>query len=188
MRAALCLLAGLLAAVPARADPATLRQIAQGLANQPSRTTRFTEEKHISSLTQPVRSEGSMVFRKPDTLEQHTTAPQPETLVIAGREVSISRPGAATRRLSVDDSPALRILADTLRGALAGDLAALRRHFRVSEAGPLSAWRITLLPAGNVTAQVVRRATIDGSFAVVRQIDIVQVGGDEQRIMLIPQR
>ena len=188
MRAARCLLAGLLAAVPAHADPATLCQIAQGLANQPSRTARFTEEKHISSLTQPVRSEGQMIFRKPDTLEQHTTAPQPETLVIDGDEVSIGRPGAATRRLSTGDSPALRILADTLRGALAGDLKLLRRHFRVSEAGPLPAWRITLLPAANVTAQVVRRATIDGSFAEVRQIDVLQAGGDEQRLMLTPER
>jgi outer membrane lipoprotein-sorting protein len=173
-------------AAPARADDAVLHQIMQAIAAQPSRETGFTSEKHLSSLAAPVRSQGRLIFRKPDHLEQDTTAPRPEQLVIEGDSVTMTTPDGPARRLGLDDSPALRILADTLRGALAGDLSALQRHFLVDEAGPLSQWRITLRPSGNVTAQVIQRAYIDGSGPQVRQIDIVQANGDEQRISTVP--
>ena len=176
----------LMLTVPAHAEDAMLQQIMSGLAAQPSRETGFTSEKHLSSLSAPVLSQGRLVFRKPDHLEQDTTAPRPERLVIDADSVEITAPDAPTRRISLDDSPALRILADTLRGALAGDLAVLRRHFIVEEAGGPSAWRITLRPSGNVTAQVIKRAYIDGGDAQLRQIDIVQANGDEQRIIMTP--
>ena len=176
----------LMLALPARADDATLRQIMSGLAAQPSRETGFTSEKHLSSLSAPLRSAGRLVFRKPDHLEQDTLSPRPERLVIEADDVEITTPDAPPRRISLDDSPALRILADTLRGALAGDLAALRRHFIAEEAGSPAAWRITLRPSGNVTAQVIKRVYIDGGDARLCQIDIVQANGDEQRIAMTP--
>jgi len=169
-----------------RADPGVLDQIMARLAAAPSRETRFVADKHVAALAQPVHSAGRMLYRKPDHLEQITQTPQPERLVIDGGSVSISSPGQPTRRLGLDDSPALRILADTLLGAVSGNRAALARHFRIAEQGPLQAWRITLTPAGNVTAQVVRIAYIDGDGAEVRQIDIVQANGDETRITLQP--
>jgi outer membrane lipoprotein-sorting protein len=173
-------------AIPAHADDAVLRQIMQGLAAQPSREAGFVSEKHLSSLAAPVRSQGRLIFRKPNYLEQDTTTPRPERLVIDGDSVTMTSPDAPARQLGLDDSPALRILADTLRGALAGDLSALRRHFLVEEGGPLSQWRITLRPSGNVTAQVIQRVYIDGNGSRVGQLDIVQANGDEQRLSLSP--
>ena len=169
-----------------RSHETLLRQIMAGLAAQPSRATGFVEEKHLAALAAPLHSAGRMVFRKPDHLEQDTTTPHPEQLVIDADTVAMRSPGAPARRLSLDDSPGLRILADTLRGALAGDLGALQRHFVVEASGGLPQWRISLRPSGNVTAQVIQRATIDGSGADVRQIDIVQANGDEQRIAMTP--
>lgn len=172
--------------LPARADEATLQQIMSGLAAQPSRDTGFTSEKHLSSLSAPVCSQGRLVFRKPDHLEQDTTTPRPERLVIDAETVEITAPDAPAQRISLDDSPALRILADTLRGALDGDLAVLQRHFIIEQTGGQAIWRITLRPSGNVTAQVIKRVYIDGDDARLRQIDIVQANGDEQRITMTP--
>ena len=171
---------------PAWADGTLLRQIMSGLAAQPSRETGFVEEKRVAALDAPVRSEGRLVFRKPDHLEQDTTAPRPEKLVIDAGDVTISSPGSPPRRISLDDSPALRILADTLRGALAGDLATLQRHFLIEQTGTIRQWRIILRPSGNEVAQVVERVYIDGTGSELRQIDIVQPNHDEQRITMTP--
>ncbi|WP_428374585.1 LolA family protein [Lichenicoccus sp.] len=172
--------------VPSRASDSVLMQIMQGLAAQPSRQAHFSMQKHLSSLTAPVLSQGTLAYRRPDHLEQDTTVPQPERLLIEGDSVSISSPGQPTRTLPLDESPALRILTDTLRGTLAGDLGTLRRHFTLDESGGIDRWRIVLHPAGNVAAQVVKLATIDGAGSDVRQIDIVQANGDEQRMTITP--
>ncbi len=168
------------------ASDAILGQIMQGLAGQPSRQAHFSMEKHVSSLAAPVLSQGTLSYRKPDHLEQDTNAPRPERLVIDGGTVSIATPGQPSRTLSLDDSPALQILADTLRGTMAGDLATLRRHFTVEETGGVDRWRIVMRPVGNVAAQVVRIAYVDGGGGDVRQIDIVQADGDEQRMTITP--
>lgn len=170
----------------ARADDGVLDQVMAALAGAPSRETRFVAEKHVGALAQPVQSRGRMLYRRPGHLEQITEAPHAERLVIDADQVSMSSPGQATRRLELDDSPALGILADTLRGALSGDKETLLRHFRIAEQGPLAAWRLTLLPSGNVAAQVVKAAYLDGTAGTVRQIDIVQANGDETRIQLQP--
>ena len=171
-------------AVPCRADDTLLRQIMQTLAAQPSRQAQFSMQKHLSSLAAPVLSQGTLSYSKPDLLEQDTRTPQPERLLIKGDAVSITSPGQPTRTLPLDESPALRILSDTLRGTLAGDLGTLRRHFTVEGSGSLDRWRVVLHPAGNVTAQVVRIAYVDGAGGDVRQIDIVQANGDEQRMTI----
>ncbi len=184
LQAASAVVCALLLAIPAAADEATLRQIMSGLAAAPSRETAFTSRKDLPSLAQPVRSTGRLIFHKPDRLEQITATPRFERLVIDADAVEITVPGAATQRIELDNSPALRLLADTLRGSLAGDLATLRRHFTVEETGPLAGWRITLLPSGNVAAQSIRRVVVDGTGAVIRQIDIAGADGSEQRIIM----
>nr|WP_321986415.1 outer membrane lipoprotein carrier protein LolA [uncultured Lichenicoccus sp.] len=175
-----------LCTMPCRADETLLRQIMQRLAARPSGQAHFSMQKHLSSLAAPSLSQGTLSYRKPDRLEQDTTAPKPERLLIEGDTVSIASPGQPDRTLSLDDSPALRILVDTLRGALSGDLATLRRHFTIEEDGGLGRWRIVLRPTGNVAAQVVKVAYVDGGGADLRQIDIVQANGDEQRMAITP--
>ena len=170
--------------LPAGASDTVLMQIMQGLAAQPSRQAHFSMQKHVSSLAAPVLSQGTLSYRRPDHLEQDTTAPRPERLLIEGDTVSITTPGQPTRTLPIDESPALQVLADTLRGTLAGDLGTLRRHFDVEETGGIDRWRIVLHPSGNVAAQVVRIAYVDGAGSDVRQIDIVQADGDEQRMTI----
>ncbi len=183
LSAALCCA---ISGTPSHASDSVLMQIMQGLAAQPSRQAHFTMQKHLSSLAAPLLSQGTLSYRRPDHLEQDTTAPRPERLLVEGDAVSIASPGQPMRTLPLDESPALQILADTLRGTLTGDLATLRRHFTVKESGDIGRWRIVLHPGGNVAAQVIRIAYVDGTGTDVRQIDIVQANGDEQRMTITP--
>ena len=93
--------------VHAGASDTVLTQIMQGLAAQPSRQAHFSMQKHLSSLAAPVLSQGTLSYRRPDRLEQDTTAPQPERLLIEGGTVSITSPGPPGRPLPIAASPAL---------------------------------------------------------------------------------
>jgi len=184
------LLVVLLATVlPAVADAASLAEdIMARMAALPSRSTNFVEEKRLTSLIAPLISCGRLVFTpaagpSAARLEQDTEAPKPERVVIDGDQLTIAQSDGAPRTLSLDDYPALRTLADTLRAALAGDLATLRRLYAIEEQGTMQAWRLMMVPRDAALRRVLARVTLDGSGAELRQIDI-QSDGDEQRLTI----
>ena len=59
--------------------------------------------------------------------------------------------------LRLNDYPAIRAFVESIRGTLAGDLAALRRYYRVELEGTWSDWRLHLLPADQQMAELVLR-------------------------------
>jgi len=178
------LLATLLAtATSARADN-FVDGIMTRIAALPARTAQFTEEKHLSSLSAPLVSQGRLAYRPPGHLEKDTDTPIRESLVIDGDTLTIAQADAAPRSIPLDESPVLRALADTLRAAVAGDMATLRSLYTVEIQGDATAWRLLLTPIGAGLRTALVRVTVDGSQTTLRQIDIQQVGGDEQRMTI----
>ena len=182
-RVALVLAALLL---PTRAHAASLAEtVMAGLAGQPSREAGFTEEKRLASLTEPLVSRGRLVFVRPARLEKITQTPKPELLVINGETITVTADGQAARTVSLDEHPALRALADTLRATLAGDLATLRRIYDIEEQGTPDAWRLLLVPIRPAMRRALARVTLDGGGdgdGELRRIVIQQANGDEQRL------
>ena len=175
----------LLLCAPARAD--TLAEtVMAGLASQPSREAGFVEEKRLASLTAPLVSRGRLIFVPPAHLEKNTAAPKPERLIIDGDTVTVTQDGQPPRTIALDEHPALRALADTLRATLAGDLATLRRIYAVEEQGAPDAWRLLLVPTRPALRRALARVTLDGGGADLRQIVIQQANGDEQRLTVSP--
>jgi outer membrane lipoprotein-sorting protein len=157
------------------------------LAAQPSRAASFVEEKRLSSLTAPLVRSGRLLFTRPARLEQDTEAPRPERLVIDGDQLTITEGGEAPRSVALDDHPALRALADTLRATLAGDLTTLRRLYAIEEQGTPATWRLLLTPSQPALRRVLARVTLDGGEAAIRQIVIQYNNGDAQRLTIQPQ-
>lgn len=192
----LTLLAGLLLAMlrpdAGRADvPAgsLAETVMAQLAGLPSRRASFVEEKRLASLAAPLVSRGELVFTPasgvtPAHLEKDTATPRPERLAIDGEQLTITDADGAQRLVSLDEHPALRALADTLRAALAGDLATLRRIYAIEEQGTPQAWRLLLVPSDRSLRRMLARVTLDGSNAELRQLVIQQANGDEQRLLI----
>ena len=124
------------------------------------------------------------MFIRPAHLEKDTEAPKPERLVIDGDQLTIAEDGEAPRTVALDEHPALRALADTLRAALMGDLATLRRIYAIEEQGTEQAWRLMLVPIAPALRRSLARVTLDGSGAELRQIVIQQANGDAERLTL----
>ena len=164
-------------AASASAQALSALELMQRLATVPASQASFTETRHSSLLKTPLVVTGRLVYRRPDRLEKHVQSPFIESTVIDGSRLSMTRGGDAGRTMNVPAGPA-QALVESLRATLAGDLAALERHFNVHLQGNLDAWTLTLIPREAALADVVTRVEIAGNDANLRRIEVLEASGD----------
>lgn len=182
------LLAVLLGCGGARADtpPDLATQVLQRLAQVGSRRASFHEEKRLAALTTVLRSSGVLTYVQPGYLEKQTLEPKPERLIIDGNRLTILEGSAAPRQLDIDSHPALRVMVDSIRAPLAGDVGVLRQDYAVHAAGDPGAWTLTLLPARPEVARSVQSLVLEGVNNTIRTIRLVSRNGDEQVTTIDP--
>jgi outer membrane lipoprotein-sorting protein len=185
MRIAVLLAAAALAASPLRAadPPFALESLMAALARNGPGTVRFTETKTSALLKAPIESSGTLTYAAPAKLEKRTLAPRDERFAVDGDTVvveSAARNAAEKRRfeLRLGDYPAIRAFVESIRGTLAGDLASLRRYYRVELEGTWADWRLHLLPSDPQMAELVLKVVIGGAGGEVRRIEILEASGD----------
>ncbi len=184
--ALLTFLLGVLAAVAgARAadPPLAFEPLMAALAKNGPGTVRFRETKSSALLKAPVESSGTLTYAAPARLEKRTLAPREERFAVDGETALIEYPARSAgenRRieLRLGEYPAIKAFVESIRGTLAGDLASLRRYYRVELDGLWSDWRLHLLPSDPQLADVVQKVTIGGAGGEVRRIEILETGGD----------
>ena len=170
-------LTSVVAATDARAADWGLAQLMQTLSQRGPESARFTEKKFIAILDQPVESSGELRYVPPDRLEKRTLKPRPESLVLAGDQLTVERAGQKhTLRLS--DYPEVAAFIDSIRGTLSGDRKALERVYRLELRGEPDRWSLILLPSDQKLAALVLRIDVAGSRDAVRSIAILQADGD----------
>jgi hypothetical protein len=140
----------------------------------------------MANLTRPLRDSGRLSYRRPSHLEKITVEPQPESLVVDGDRLTLAEGNAAPRVIDLNAEPAIRALVDAIRGTLSGDLAALRRSYRVSLLGDVAAWRLTLTPTNPSVAQFIDSTTLEGAGTSLRVVRTAQSNGDDVRMMITP--
>jgi hypothetical protein len=133
-----------------------------------------------------LHSQGRLAFRKPDHLEKITTAPQYESLVVDGNRLVVDGGSEPPRVVDLGGQPAIRTLVDTIRDALSGDLAGLRRSYDVSGTGTAADWHIVLQPRDPAVAQLVREVRLAGG-ADLRSIETIAPNGDTDTLTITPQ-
>jgi outer membrane lipoprotein-sorting protein len=149
------------------------------LARNGPGTVRFTEVKSSALLKAPIESSGTLSYAAPARLEKHTRRPRDERLIVDRETVVIERAARGERvELRLADYPAVRASIEGIRGTLAGDLAALRRYYRVELEGAWTDWRLHLLPSDPELAELVRKVLVDGRGARVQRIEILEASGD----------
>jgi outer membrane lipoprotein-sorting protein len=176
-----CLVAGvgLAGGVVAEAKPVQLEPLMADIARTGSGTVRFTETKNVALLKQPIESSGTLTYAAPSRLEKHTRVPREERLIVDGDSLVIEHPAKNERlTLRLANYPAIRAFVESIRGTLAGDLAALRRYYRVEVEGTMAQWRLHLLPSEQDMAELVQKIEISGSGARIAQIEIIEASGD----------
>ncbi len=167
----------------ASAESWGLSQLMAGFAEVGESRARFTEEKHLSMLTAPLRLSGTLRYVRPDHLEKTVTKPYVESLRVTGDRVEWQRQNR-TRTMSLRSQPQIWALVDSIRATLAGDLPALNQHYRVAFEGDRSQWKITLEPRQESLSQFIATMRLQGSAQQLRRVEIVEANQDRS-VMLI---
>lgn len=173
--------------VHARAQPSALEELMRAMRAVPERRDAFTEERAIPELDLPLPSGGVLIWRAPDRLEKHTTAPIDERLLVEGNRLLYERADRGIRReFGLDDQPEMRALVEAVRGTLAGDLPALSRHYEIGLEGvPRSEWRLALVPRSARVRAAVQRIALSGRGAQILAVD-TEGGGGVTRMRIQP--
>lgn len=181
------LLLSLLPATALAQGEAELARVMAGLAAVRQRRAGFVEDKTVPELDVPLRSEGTLAWSAPDRLERRVTSPIEERLLLDGARLTYERPDRGIRRdFALSDQPEMGALVEAIRGTLAGDLAALRRHYDVSFSTPADgSWRMLLVPLSLRLRGAVQRITVTGEGAEVLGIE-TQANDGTSRMRITP--
>lgn len=173
------------AALHAQPRPFDLPALMAVLAQRKGGEARFTEERTVSTLDNPLRASGRLSFQAPDRFARYTEEPTTESMEVQGNQVLLKR-GSRTRQMALDAVPELAALADAMRGTLNGDAAALQRHFKAQVSGTAARWVLLLTPLDLRLARSVQQLEIAGLGPDVRSIDLRLVGGDRSLMLVEP--
>ena len=146
-------------------------------------STPFVELRESPLLDAPLRVSGE--YRRPaaDVLVRVVHAPHPETTTLRKGTVEIARNGK-TRRFATSRAPELAGLQAGFGALLAGDRAAVERHFAVAAEGTRGDWVLALKPTEAVLAAKLRTIVLHGQGSEVRCIETRPVEGPLQRTLL----
>lgn len=165
--------------VHAADPPLALEPLMAALARNGPGTVRFAETKTSAYLKAPIESSGTLTYAAPARLEKRTLLPREERFAVDGDTVVVENPARKTRfELRLGEYPAIRAFVESIRGTLAGDLASLRRYYRVELVGAWSDWQLHLLPSDPQMAELVQKVVIGGVGGEVRRIEILEASGD----------
>lgn len=167
-------------------QPLDLRALMARLAAVPKRRARFEEEKRLAALSEPLRTTGRLLYRRPDRLERITDGPDSERVVVDGNRLVLTEGQEAPRVVDLATQPELRALVDAVRGPLSGDLGALRRSFAVIASGTPADWRLLLQPTDPGVAKLLAHVEVRGSGDAPREVIVQQADGDEDHLLIEP--
>ncbi len=184
--AALLLLAAFRLSAAAEFGPADLMQ---AFAAVPAAQARFTEVRRSDVLRAPLELRGTLHYQRPDTLERRVVSPYQEFTRIKGDLVTIENPARGDPKThSLAALPAALALIEGLRATLAGDLAALERHYRVTLEGGREAWTLNLAPRDAAITGALAGMRLSGSAARLARVVIEESSGDRVTMTLSDQQ
>lgn len=150
---------------------------------------RFVQERHLTGLASPLRSEGSFLLAKKKGLLWRGEKPFNTVVVITPAGLLQMVNGGEVQRLSATRLPFLSRFYDMLSGALAGDWTAMERDFMVERRGEGDSWKIVLTPrrAEDPVAAQLQSITVSGK-KFVDAVEIHRANGDWENLTFLDQR
>jgi len=148
---------------------------------------RFIHSKHLSEIPQPLTATGEFTFARNLGVYWHTQQPFDSVFVLTQQGIVQRDEGAETLRLSADEQPAVRVIANIFLALFTLDVATLSASFdlygQAPSAGPNSRWIVGLKPRSGAVASVFQQALISGGKDV-EQVVLTDKHGDRTVIDL----
>lgn len=170
----------------AAGDVLDIAALMQKMAAVPERHQRFREERRFTALSFPLVLTGTLHYWRPNRFEKRTETPERELLTVDGDRIELTVGNEPTQHIDLGRTPEMQALVNAFRAPLSGDLAKLRRYFRVEGSGNLDRWLLKLQPLEPRAARLLREVRLGGVSAEVRSTVWVQANGDEYAMQTEP--
>lgn len=165
---------------------ATLMELMSKLSEVRAAHGRFTEQKFLSILNEPLVLTGTVQYRAPDFVRKEYDDADSESYEVHGDSLIIELPDGRRRDLSVDQHPVLRAFVESYRGTLAGDLVTLERYFDVELSGDIQSWALRLTPRTRELGEYLSAVIMRGSEATIRIVETLEASGDRSVMKVDP--
>ena len=167
------------ASAPDETGPDQTDALIAAIGRQPPARTAFAEARFMHVLDRPLLVSGELAWLGGDTLERKVDGAHPETVTIAGGEVTQQREGRQPRHFSLKRAPQLQGLADSFVALLGGNAAQLQQVFAIQREGDAAgSWSLTLTPHDPKIATTVASIRIDGHGNEPRCMTMREADGD----------
>lgn len=160
------------------AQAITAASLQRLLQATPRHEVRFTETRESPWLSAPVQSSGTL-NATPAVLEKRVEQPRRETWRILPDRMQWTSPASgATKDILFADVPAAAALADAMRHAMAGDLAALDKDFALRLNGDERVWTVQLTPRRAEVSRTLKQLELQGSGGKLQVMIVTEAKGD----------
>lgn len=171
--------------------PATGRALLDTVLAEPSRTLakskvlqgKFTHRKYLTEIPQPLTATGEFAFGRDLGVYWHTLTPFDSVFLLTQQGMVQKDEGAETLRVSANDQPAVRVIADIFLALFTLDVATLSSSFDLYGQKTNARWIIGLKPTSSTVASVFKQAVVSGGKDV-EQVVLTDQHGDRTVIDL----
>jgi hypothetical protein len=178
LRGARLLAALILAGAAGLAHGLTVPQLQLLLQAAPQPDARYEELRESPWLSSPVTTRGTLHVT-PQALEKRVELPRQETWRLLDDRLEWAGPGGAGRKqILFSQAPALKALADVTRRAVAGDLVALERDFKIVLNGDERVWSAQLQPRTPLLARQLESVELQGTGGRLRVLIVSERHGE----------
>lgn len=184
-RRVLALLGACAALLASPAHAFGLGELMTLLAQVRSGEARFTEQRTVQGLQSPLLSSGTLSFAAPDRFTRRTLEPRPESMVVEGNMVTLTRNGRS-RTLVLDAIPEVEAIVEAVRGTLTGNAGSLQAHFRTAVAGSAEQWTLELRPIEPRLQALLASVQIVGRGSQLRSVEMRMADGDRSLMQVEP--
>lgn len=150
-----------------------IQSLMRALAQVKSDNPHFVQRQYMHDLTQPLISSGVLIYKAPDYLEEKTEFPSPQRAIIRGDRLTLySSAWHGPRNFSLQDTPGIWSVVESLRATLSGQLPILQHYFNVQMNGSSGDWRLEFKPRLQTPKEQIASILITGSNARINRIEI----------------
>lgn len=161
----------------------TLALPARNLADAKVLTGQFVHRKYLAEIPQPLTATGEFTYGRSLGVYWHTIQPFDSVFLLTQEGIVQRDEGTETVRLSAQEQPAVRVIADIFLALFTLDVTSLSSSFDLFGKSQGDRWIVGLRPKTATIGSVFKQATITGSKDV-EQVVLVDAHDDRTVIDL----
>ncbi len=154
-----------------------LPELLHMFAQQQQSTVDFNEEKYTFYLDEPIKSSGYLQFIAPNKLSKFILKPEKISQRVSSDILEINN-ADITQTINLNDHPEFSIILRAIISLLSGDLATLKKDFKIIFKNKSSKWTLILSPHDSYVSDYVETIKMSGNKNKLTKIVVIEPNND----------